>query len=1302
MKQCLKIPHHGFGGGDRSVKRNMANTDQTKSWGSVWKRMGIVLLAALMVLSLVPPAGVLAAASISINNIYTSNEQPQKREDVTQVSVNTITLTAYINGINPDQYSNLFYEITNIDTGVTRTVKTAGPSVSDDGHLVTFPDVELTEGLNRIVVKLDGTSVISSVPGWVYFAPTVRIEEFEIDGEPWDEEKIYPENPNDTDTVIAINAKVYNTRNVSVYKYGDAREIGLYPYDNTITVYGEREPRGPNDIVWQNADIYLKPGDNFLTFNASNYTYTYQIEKRLIYNNGDPFAYDVKIKDTGDYLAKNPSVSKDDLEDGENGSKKITIAGKLKLNLEGNASTHSVEVHIPGANPESIEIDTTTFTDMGSYGIKDFEFTVELLTSDVYTVDFEFIRPGSEYTPRSNFTFTYFDSGLPYVKYVTRAIDESDTEGTLISDTGVTNITTQPTTFYIYADEKTEDIAVYLNETKDANRLYSSKDSGDSYVTVTNENGTFRKFEFELKNVLNGVHTLIFVPIDADGNEQPFGSKSYKIHVSSVPYVVPNNFFNGMVITGLDDERFQCGNALCFKGQIVNVPDIDQFDPSSPSKRYVEVFLNNVDITNWLTIKEKGEFELTLSESGANSLLEGSNQLSFRLYAEQNGVLRLLTTANYEIFLFSSNAPAIVRIEVKDNDENPKFRLGTGSGGIHYFTTESQAQIIGQTTSVKDIKLNVYRTNENGETEVWYDHYKLGENGFERQDDSNRQLLIANRVSETSFETTSIQLSPRGDTIFEFIVTNETGITVVQTVTITKEMVPYEIVYPRTYTNAKGLPQANVNGNYVEIEVRAEYADAVVYDGQPAKRRSNNKNDKDYHNFYFEVSNLRSGRAQEIKFTVQRGEESIPGSIVINYVSQPIEGAKFKTDLKNRIRVFEDMVELRFQRNTSFQRQEPLYDNETKTFNQYLTNDRQLVFGIADTETGVIDQDKEHDDYLGGLVRLRNRDSNFQPVSPLFWIDAGTIEPGTDLKEALTGSGRLPYEGKYFYLRNAQEVVVPTKRVEITFKYDPAIVREAWRYVTVFQYDIYEDSDGITVAGWRNIGGVVNPKNNTITVNVDRFGFFQVMYMTQSFEDVVSHDWAKNDIETLYSKGIMGPRNNSRLFRPSEAITRGEFVTMLVKIFDLPLNYKGTLTFVDATNNRDSDGLWDYRYIETAARAGIVRGTGRLGEFGTRQTLTREQAAVMIARAANLKLDSNQDKVLANLQKLFTDANAIDYYSQASVLAVTNKGIITGKQHATREGEKPTYYFDPKATFTRAEAAAVAMRILDMLGKVPR
>ena len=78
---------------------------------------------------------------------------------------------------------------------------------------------------------------------------------------------------------------------------------------------------------------------------------------------------------------------------------------------------------------------------MGSYGIKDFEFTVELLTSDVYTVDFEFIDPGSEVCSASNFTFTYFDSGLPYVKYVTRAIDESDTEGTSMAITGVANIT---------------------------------------------------------------------------------------------------------------------------------------------------------------------------------------------------------------------------------------------------------------------------------------------------------------------------------------------------------------------------------------------------------------------------------------------------------------------------------------------------------------------------------------------------------------------------------------------------------------------------------------------------------------------------------------------------------------------------------------------------------------------------------------------------------------------------------------------------------------------------------------------
>ncbi|GFR39192.1 hypothetical protein PRECH8_24880 [Insulibacter thermoxylanivorax] len=1280
------------------MKRNMANTDQTKSWGSVWKRMGIVLLAALMVLSLVPPAGVLAAASISINNIYTAKDNELDEKAVTQVSVNTITLTAYITGINPDQYSNLFYEITNVDSGVTRTVKTAGPAVSDDGHMVTFSEVELTEGLNRIVVKLDGTSVISSVPGWVFFAPTVRIEEFKVDGVHWDEDKIYPDNPA-MSTIIDITANVYNARNVSVYKYGDAQEVRLYPYMNQFNLYADM--RGG----WANADIALNPGDNILTFNASNYTYSYQIEKNLIYDNGDPFAFGVKIKETGDKLIKNPSIDTDDLTNGN----KITLVGKLKVDLEGILPKYTkVDVVINGDTQQThtLNWDSTDLSDPdpelskpGRYEVRGFELEVDVTGGGVYTVDFVF--HGETNVTQSNLMFTYYDLDQPYVKYLARAVDESDTTGTIISDTGVTNITKQPTIFYIYADDKTDGVAVYLNEIKAANRVHITNEVIEE---ISSENGNLRKFKYEMQNVLNGVHTLIVVPIK-EGIEFNFGKKSYNIHVSSVPYVVPDNFYNGKVVNSLT--AFQCtteNNQYCLEGQIVNIPNIGDFNPGDPAKRYVEVFLNNVNITSWLTVDNEGFFKLAISneESAVNKLQEGSNILSFRLYTEQNGALRLLTTATYEIFLFSSNAPSIVKIGVKDDDDNPKFRLGTGSTGIHYFTTENSVQFIGETANITDIKLNVYRTKENGESEQWYDHFAQVGNAFERQADSNQSLFNASRVSGTGFETTSIQLSARGDTIFEFIVTNSTGILVVQTVTITKETVPYEIIYPRTYTNEKGLPQANINSNYVEIEIRAEYADAVIYDGQPAKRRSNNRNDKGYHNFYFEVQDLRSGRAQQIKFTVVRGEESIPGTIVINYVSQPIVGAKFKSELKNRIKVFEDMIDLRFQRNTSFQRQEPLYDNETKTSNQYLSDDRQIVFGIADTNTGIIDQDKESDDYLGGLVRLRNRDSNFQPVSPLFWIDVGTIEPVTDLKEALTGSGRLPYEGKYFYLRNAQEVVVPTKRAELTFKYDPAIVREAWRYVTVFQYDIYEDSDGITVAGWRNIGGVVNPKNNTITVNVDRFGFFQVMYMTQSFEDVVSHDWAKNDIETLYSKGIMGARNNSRLFRPSEAITRGEFVTMLVKIFDLPLNYKGTLTFVDATNNRDSDGLWDYRYIETAARAGIIRGTGRLGEFGTRQTLTREQAAVMIARAANLKLDSNQNKVLANLQKLFTDANAIDYYSQASVLAVTNKGIITGKQHATREGEKPTYYFDPKATFTRAEAAAVAMRILDMLGKVPR
>jgi hypothetical protein len=210
------------------------------------------------------------------------------------------------------------------------------------------------------------------------------------------------------------------------------------------------------------------------------------------------------------------------------------------------------------------------------------------------------------------------------------------------------------------------------------------------------------------------------------------------------------------------------------------------------------------------------------------------------------------------------------------------------------------------------------------------------------------------------------------------------------------------------------------------------------------------------------------------------------------------------------------------------------------------------------------------------------------------------------------------------------------------------------------------------------------------------------MYMNQSFDDVNSHPWARNDLDTLYSKGIMLNKSDNA-FVPNDPISRGEFATMLVKIFDIPLQYDNNATFRDVPRiNPLGSRLYDYKYIETAARTGVIRGA-TLDMFFPDSALTRQDAAVMIARAANLKLTNDDNKTLLALEKLFTDADDIDIYARAAVEAISKSGLIEGKENAVVSGQKKaTVRFDPTETFLRSEAAAVAIRVLKQQKKIPK
>jgi len=185
-------------------------------------------------------------------------------------------------------------------------------------------------------------------------------------------------------------------------------------------------------------------------------------------------------------------------------------------------------------------------------------------------------------------------------------------------------------------------------------------------------------------------------------------------------------------------------------------------------------------------------------------------------------------------------------------------------------------------------------------------------------------------------------------------------------------------------------------------------------------------------------------------------------------------------------------------------------------------------------------------------------------------------------------------------------------------------------------------------------------------------------------------------LNTMFAKGVMKPRGGN-LFGVYENITRGEFATMIVRMLDLPLNYDNDpnlLTFNDVPPVSVPGALWDYRYIETAARAGIISGLAPR-TFNPNGYLTREQAAAIIARALNLKL-GDPEKDAASLSRSFVDAGQVDYYAVPYVLAVSKEKIMNG---SPLEPGSKQMVFNPKANLSRADAAIIAYNIMTELKK---
>ena len=119
----------------------------------------------------------------------------------------------------------------------------------------------------------------------------------------------------------------------------------------------------------------------------------------------------------------------------------------------------------------------------------------------------------------------------------------------------------------------------------------------------------------------------------------------------------------------------------------------------------------------------------------------------------------------------------------------------------------------------------------------------------------------------------------------------------------------------------------------------------------------------------------------------------------------------------------------------------------------------------------------------------------------------------------------------------------------------------------------------------------------------------------KQYQDTLGRD-CRFAAEWMRHTGIFTGENlaEKSCFSPEKQVTRGEFVTMLVKTLDIPVD-EGLVY----TGYEDEVPVWLQPYLAAAVRSGLTAGLEHPEVFGADEVISTAEAAVMVANGLDLQ-----------------------------------------------------------------------------------
>lgn len=186
----------------------------------------------------------------------------------------------------------------------------------------------------------------------------------------------------------------------------------------------------------------------------------------------------------------------------------------------------------------------------------------------------------------------------------------------------------------------------------------------------------------------------------------------------------------------------------------------------------------------------------------------------------------------------------------------------------------------------------------------------------------------------------------------------------------------------------------------------------------------------------------------------------------------------------------------------------------------------------------------------------------------------------------------------------------------------------------------------------------------------------QITYPGRTFDDIV-HSPYREAVEKLAALGVVSGVGPSS-FEPGRTMTRAEFSTITVKALGLTPSANGLFSDV-------LPGQWHAGYVGAAQKYGIVQGVGG-GRFNPDGIITREEGAVMIARAAALcGLDTKMgDGAIRDVLSLYDDYLSASGWAKEGLAFCLGRGIL----------EMEGFNLEPGAPISRAEISEMIYNLL--------